>query len=53
MLEVRHLVKDYDTGSNIVHALKDISLTFRDSEFVSYFLFCYEMTIVKWKYSLL
>lgn len=35
MLEVRHLVKDYDTGSNIVHALKDISLTFRDSEFVS------------------
>ena len=35
MLEVRHLVKDYDTGSNTVHALKDISLTFRDSEFVS------------------
>ena len=35
MLEVRHLVKDYNTGSNTVHALKDISLTFRDSEFVS------------------
>lgn len=35
MLEVRHLVKDYDTGTNVVHALKDISLTFRDSEFVS------------------
>lgn len=35
MLEVRHLVKDYDTGTNIVHALKDVSLTFRDSEFVS------------------
>lgn len=35
MLEVRHLVKDYDTGNNIVHALKNISLTFRDSEFVS------------------
>lgn len=35
MLEVRHLVKDYDTGTNVVHALKDVSLTFRDSEFVS------------------
>lgn len=35
MLEVRHLVKDYDTGTNVVHALKDVSLAFRDSEFVS------------------
>ena len=35
MLEVRHLVKDYDTGTNVVHALKDVSLAFRGSEFVS------------------
>ena len=35
MLEVKHLVKDYSTSTDVVHALKDISITFRDSEFVS------------------
>ena len=35
MLEVRHLVKDYSTSTDVVHALKDITITFRDSEFVS------------------
>lgn len=35
MLECRNLVKDYPTGNEVVHALKGISLTFRDNEFVS------------------
>ncbi len=35
MLELRNVKKDYPAGSGIVHALKGISLEFRDSEFVS------------------
>ncbi len=35
MLELRNIKKDYPTGSETVHALKGIDLTFRESEFVS------------------
>ena len=35
MLELRNIKKDYPTGSETVHALKGVSLRFRDSEFVS------------------
>lgn len=35
MLQCIHLVKDYITGDGFVHAIKDLSVTFRDNEFVS------------------
>ncbi len=35
MLELRSLYKDYLSGENTVHALKNVELTFRESEFVS------------------
>lgn len=35
MLELKNIVKDYETGGEVVHALKGISIKFRDSEFVS------------------
>jgi len=35
MLELKHIKKDYPAGSGIVHALKGISLRFREHEFVS------------------
>ena len=35
MLSLRHITKDYGDGSSKVHALRDVSLSFRTSEFVS------------------
>ncbi len=35
MLELKHIKKDYPAGDGTVHALKGISLQFRESEFVS------------------
>ena len=35
LLECKNLVKDYQTSNEVVHALKGVSVTFRDSEFVS------------------
>ena len=35
MLTCKHIIKDYPSGDKVVHALRDVSLTFRDSEFVS------------------
>ena len=35
MLELKGITKDYAAGENVVHALKGISATFRDREFVS------------------
>lgn len=35
MLRCENIVKDYQTSEEVVHALKGVSLSFRDSEFVS------------------
>ena len=35
MLEIRNIVKDYETSSETVHALKGVSIAFRESELVS------------------
>ncbi len=35
MLKLTNIVKDYDASTNIVHALKGVSLEFRSSEFVA------------------
>ncbi|MBO6065715.1 MAG: ABC transporter ATP-binding protein, partial [Lachnospiraceae bacterium] len=35
MLKLKNITKDYLAGDDIVHALKDISLSFRDREFVA------------------
>ncbi len=35
MLQLKSIVKDYQAGSTVVHALKGVSLNFRESEFVS------------------
>lgn len=35
LLECKNLVKDYQTANEVVHALKGVSVTFRDNEFVS------------------
>ena len=35
MLELKNIVKDYPAGDNTVHALKGVSLQFRESEFVA------------------
>lgn len=35
MLELKNITKDYDTGGEVVHALRGVDLAFRESEFVS------------------
>lgn len=35
MLELKNIVKDYEAGSTTVRALKGISISFRESEFVA------------------
>lgn len=35
MLEIKNIVKDYTTGSETVHALRDVSISFRESELVA------------------
>lgn len=35
MLEIRNIVKDYKTGADTVHALRGVSISFRDSELVA------------------
>lgn len=35
MLQCKHIVKDYYAGDQVVTAVNDLSLTFRDNEFVS------------------
>ena len=35
MLEIKNIIKDYDTGADIVHALRDVSISFRDCELVA------------------
>ena len=35
MLELKKIIKDYPAGNGTVHALKEIDLNFRESEFVS------------------
>lgn len=35
MLDCQHIVKDYVTGDEVVHALKGVSFSFRDQEFVA------------------
>ena len=35
MLQCKHIVKEYYAGDEIVKAINDVSLTFRDNEFVS------------------
>lgn len=35
MLEIKNIVKDYTTGSETVHALRDVSICFRESELVA------------------
>lgn len=35
MLRCENIIKDYPTNEEVVHALKGVSLTFRNSEFVS------------------
>ena len=35
MIQIKDIVKNYLSGENEVHALKDVSINFRNSEFVS------------------
>ena len=35
MIQIKNIVKDYLAGENQVHALKDVSINFRNNEFVS------------------
>ncbi len=35
MLELKRIIKDYDSGNEVVHALRGITLSFRENEFVS------------------
>ena len=35
MLELKNIIKDYPAGNGTVHALRDVSLSFRHNEFVS------------------
>ena len=35
MLEIKNITKDYSTGSDTVHALRGVSIAFRDSELVA------------------
>lgn len=35
MLEIKNITKDYDAGGDVVHALRGVSISFRESELVS------------------
>ena len=35
MLELKDITKEYRTGDEVVHALKGVSVRFRESEFVA------------------
>lgn len=35
MLKLKNITKEYKSGEDIIHALKGVSLTFRENEFVS------------------
>ena len=35
MLQLKHIFKSYKVGDNITHALDDVSISFRDQEFVA------------------
>ena len=35
MLQLKNIVKDYGSGENVVHALKGVSINFRENEFVA------------------
>ena len=35
MLQLKEVVKDYQAGDEVIHALKGISINFRKNEFVS------------------
>ncbi len=35
MLQIKNIVKDYETGGDTVHALRDVSINFRDCELVA------------------
>ena len=35
MLEIKNITKDYKTGSETVHALRGVSIAFRDNELVA------------------
>lgn len=35
MLEIKNIIKDYKTGADTVHALRGVSISFRDSELVA------------------
>ena len=35
MLQLKNIVKDYNVSGGVVHALRDVSITFRPNEFVS------------------
>ena len=35
MLEIKNITKDYSAGGETVHALRDVSICFRESELVS------------------
>ena len=35
MLQLSHITKDYQAGDSVIHALKDVSIRFRPSEFVA------------------
>ncbi|MBQ8170913.1 MAG: ABC transporter ATP-binding protein/permease [Oscillospiraceae bacterium] len=35
MLEIKNITKDYVTGDEVVHALRDVSISFRENELVS------------------
>lgn len=35
MLELKQIIKDYDSGNEVVHALRGITLSLRENEFVS------------------
>ncbi len=35
MLKLEHIVKDYPAGDSVVHALRDVSISFRRQEFVA------------------
>ena len=34
MLEIKNINKDYKAGNDVVHALRDVSICFRESELV-------------------
>lgn len=35
MLQLKHIFKSYKVGDNITHALDDVTISFRDQEFVA------------------